>query len=715
MRSLALVMTLVLSVAAAAPALAEDGPKDTSGPPVTVSSAEAEGDGRYIVRYREDADVDVAGAAEALARASDAVEVAHVYEHVFDGFAAELTDAELDALRDDPRVLSIDEDAPVRLFRQDSDEVRAAATQVGAIWGLDRIDQRTLPLSGSFTYPNLGSGVTVYVIDTGIRADHVDFAGRVLPGFTAVQDGYGTGDCDGHGTHVAGTVGGTVHGVAKGVTLRPVRVLDCNGEGDISDIVAGLDWVIGHHAYGQPAVANLSLGAEGDELLDMATQAVANDGVSVVTAAGNEGAPACEVSPARLPAAVTVAATDINDYSPNWSNWGACLDLFAPGVDILSASHTSTTGTIAEEGTSMAAPHVAGAAALHLGFQPRLSPSQVASMLTSTATTGVVSNEGAGSPNRLLFVPQEIVTPPAGPVNDDFAAATTFAPMGPSPLQGSNVHATKEPGEPDHAFSAGGKSVWWRFVAPTDGALMLSTQGSGFDTLLAVYTGASVSSLTRVADNDDYDSTASRVTVRARAGTTYHVAVDGWFGSEGPVVLHHTWTPPLIVSLSDIAGSVHEASIVKVAQAGITSGFPDGTFRPNDPVTRGQMATFLTRALDLPPGDPSQFSDVAGSVHADSIGALVRAGITSGFPDGTFRPNAPVTRGQMATFLTRALWLPPGDWSQFSDVAGSVHADSIGALVGADITSGYPDGTFRPTVPVTRGQMATFLTKGLHL
>ena len=241
------------------------------------------------------------------------------------------------------------------------------------------------------------------MVDTGVRADHVDFEGRVAPGYTVINDGFGTSDCRGHGTHVAGTIGGRSYGIAKAVRLVPVRVLGCDGSGPTSGIVIGLDWVIAQHAAGTPAVANLSLGGLASPSLDTAVQSTINDGVSVIVSAGNDNVDACTKSPARVGAALTVGMSDKADARDFYSNYGSCLDLFAPGVDITSDSHTSSTATAVKGGTSMAAPHVAGAAAALLQRDPTLSPAGVAIRLNSTATTGAVTGAGSGSPNRLLW------------------------------------------------------------------------------------------------------------------------------------------------------------------------------------------------------------------------------------------------------------------------------------------------------------------------
>jgi subtilisin family serine protease len=267
--------------------------------------------------------------------------------------------------------------------------------------GLDRIDQAALPLDGSFTFPNTASNVHAYIIDTGIRLSHVTFGGRATSGVDEV-DGGSADDCNGHGTHVAGTVGGAEVGVAKGAQLVAVRVLDCNGAGDTAQVIAGIDWVTANAI--KPAVANMSLGGAASAAIDQAVTSSIAAGVTFAVAAGNETVDACLESPARVTGAITVGAIDGADNRADFSNFGKCVDVFAPGVDIVSAFATSDTAAQTLSGTSMATPHVAGAAALVLSANPTATPQQVAAAVTGNATTGAVAAAGPGSPNRLLFV-----------------------------------------------------------------------------------------------------------------------------------------------------------------------------------------------------------------------------------------------------------------------------------------------------------------------
>jgi subtilisin family serine protease len=322
--------------------------------------------------------------------------VAHVYTTALDGFAVSLPTTVADRLSTLPRVVAVERDQPV---------TRAAA-QSPAAWGLDRIDQRALPLSNGYTYTSTGTGVTAYVIDTGIRLNHADFGGRARSGYDAV-DGGSADDCNGHGTHVAGTLGGATYGVAKNVALVAVRVLDCAGSGTNAGVIAGIDWVTANHQAGQPAVANMSLGGGASTAIDNAVSRSIADGVSYAVAAGNgnaAGVPqnACNFSPARVTATLTVGATDRTDAPASFSNYGACVDLFAPGVGITSDWYTGTAATNTISGTSMATPHVAGVAALYLQRSPTATPATVASAITAATTKDAVRTTSTAN-NDLLF------------------------------------------------------------------------------------------------------------------------------------------------------------------------------------------------------------------------------------------------------------------------------------------------------------------------
>ena len=313
----------------------------------------------------------------------------HTYQHALNGFAVEMSPEDAEALSQDFRVAYVEEDGIVT----------ADATQSNPPWGLDRIDQRNRPLNASYTFNWTGAGVFAYIIDTGIRTAHTQFGGRAANVFDAFG---GNGqDCNGHGTHVAGTVGGSTFGVAKSVNLRGVRVLNCSGSGSNSGVIAGVDFVRLNRQ--NPAVANMSLGGGASSAVDTAVNNLVNSGVVLAVAAGNSNTNACNSSPARAANPITVGSTTTSDSRSSFSNFGTCLDIFAPGSGILSAYSTSNTATATLSGTSMASPHVAGVAALYRQANPSASAATVRNAIVNNATTNVVTNAGTGSPNRLLY------------------------------------------------------------------------------------------------------------------------------------------------------------------------------------------------------------------------------------------------------------------------------------------------------------------------
>jgi subtilisin family serine protease len=391
---------LVALSALADPAQAADGPN-----PAEPDVAPAQGDdseripNRYLVIFSSGASLEHIRAVEQEATARGGR--IHVeYTEALRGFGATLPKAALAAVKADEKVRFVEADRTV--------EITSTQTAVPS-WGLDRVDQRPNRADGRYGYEATGSGVTVYVIDTGIRATHQQFGGRVQTGYNAVPDGRSADDCNGHGTHTAATIGGSTYGVAKEVTLVPVRVLKCDGAGSVMELVEGIDWVTQqvHDAHvadpSLPFVANLSLGQDGSDAIDQAVQDSITEGITFVVAAGNENGSACSPSPGRVPAAITVGAITREDARASFSNYGSCVDVWAPGEAIKSAYNSSDTGSITLSGTSMAAPHVAGGAALYLQRFPASTPAEVSAAITSTATSGALSNLGPGSPNKLLF------------------------------------------------------------------------------------------------------------------------------------------------------------------------------------------------------------------------------------------------------------------------------------------------------------------------
>ena len=383
-----MLIVLVVALTNTQPSFAEgSGPR--SAPIYGADSPDAIS-GEYIVVFKAGTAGEGVGRTIEQARGNGA-SVHFVYTTALTGFAASLPEQALNGLVHNPNVEYIEVDQTVTID----------GTQTPATWGLDRIDQHSLPLNNTYTYNSTGAGVNAYIIDTGIQVSHNEFGGRASVSFDSVGDGRNGVDCNGHGTHVAGTVGGTTYGVAKNVSLFAVRVLNCSGSGTTSGVIAGVDWVAGNHA--SPAVANMSLGGGASTALDTAVNNSINAGVTYAVAAGNSKRDACKYSPARVPAALTVGATTSSDARASYSNYGPCLDLFAPGSSITSAWIGSVSATNTISGTSMATPHVAGVAALYLSANPNAAPSTVAAAIKGAATPNVVSNAGRGSVNLLLY------------------------------------------------------------------------------------------------------------------------------------------------------------------------------------------------------------------------------------------------------------------------------------------------------------------------
>ncbi|MEU9300268.1 S8 family peptidase [Streptomyces sp. NPDC048269] len=394
MTAFAAVLPAVLLPAAALLAAAATATALPPPPDVTVT-ATAASTAPYVVVLK-----DTASRAPARALADEAAdagdEVAAVYDTALNGFAVRTTAARAAALAADPRVASVEPDA---VFH-------TTDTQPQAPWPLDRIDQRELPLDGVYSYPTRAQGVTVYVLDTGINALHQEFGGRARTGYNGVFLETSR-DCNGHGTHVAATVGGRTYGVAKGVSLVAVKVADCRGDGRLSAMVGGIEWMVKNAARSPatPAVANLSMGGTPSYALDAAVTRAVAAGITFTVAAGNEGENACAGSPARVPRAVTVGATDAADRRARFSNHGRCVDLSAPGVSITSAWKGSATATARSSGTSMAAPHAAGVAALVLADGTAKTPAQVSQALVRSAVRDRITGLPAGTPNLLLHTP----------------------------------------------------------------------------------------------------------------------------------------------------------------------------------------------------------------------------------------------------------------------------------------------------------------------
>jgi subtilisin family serine protease len=437
--------------------------------------------GQYIVVFK-DSVTDVPGLANRLA-GEHGRSPFFVYEHALKGFAIAVPQQAAEALSRNPNVAYVEPDSVVW----------AIATQSNATWGLDRIDQRSLPLDTSYNYVDTGAGVTAYIIDTGILVEHKEFGGRASSGYDAIDGDNTAIDCNGHGTHVAGTVGGATYGVAKGVSLVAVRVLGCDGSGTTTGVIAGIDWVTANAV--KPAVANMSLSGGASTALDQAVRNSIAAGISYAVAAGNgnfigRAQDACNYSPARVTEAMTIGATDRTDTKASWSNYGNCVDWFAPGVDITSAWYSSTTATNTISGTSMATPHTTGVAALYLERHTDATPQQVGDALYAATTKGIVINSKTIN-NHLLYS----LFDGGVPANVAPTASFTFTSVGltanftdaSSDSDGSidswswnfgddSATSTSTLPQPTHTYAAGGTYTVTLTVTDNDGATGTATK-----------------------------------------------------------------------------------------------------------------------------------------------------------------------------------------------------------------------------------------------
>lgn len=436
--------------------------------------------GQYIVVLK-DPMVDVHAVAAAVALQHGGI-VGHVYEHALRGFSVRMSAAAAEALSRNPTVAWVEEDA---VFQ-------AIDTQEGATWGLDRVDQRYLPLDTRYTYDQVGAAVHAYIIDTGVRSTHNDFGGRAISGWDFVDNDPAADDCHGHGTHVAGTTGGSMYGIAKGVSLVAVRVLDCSGSGYTSNIIAGVNWVAANHV--KPAVANMSLGGGVSDSMDLAVTNSIAAGVTYAVAAGNGNRGgiaqnACNYSPARVPEAITVSATDSTDRKASWANYGDCVDLFAPGVSITSAWYTGDSAIYTISGTSMASPHVAGAAALYLETNPLATPQAVRDAIYSASTKGIVTYSSTAN-NHLLYtlgfgtVEPPVNVPPVAAFTASTSGLTVAFADASTDSDGAIVSWNWDFGDggtasvpsPSHTFAVGGTYSVTLTVTDDDGATGSRTQ-----------------------------------------------------------------------------------------------------------------------------------------------------------------------------------------------------------------------------------------------
>lgn len=593
--------------------------------PLLVSIAPSQGEAlatpkktaTYVVRYKNNVNIATVLGAEFRR----GLKPTAIYTTLFPGFSARLTPANWKRYKSDKRVSSISE------IKSYSVPKTATIRNASYVWGLDRLDQPNLPLNSTFSSQYSGAGVTAYIIDSGTDSSHQEFGSRVQPGFSAVYGYSATSDCSGHGTHVAGTVGGRNVGVAPGVSIVPVRVFGCAKSTTTATILKGIEFVIGHHQPGNPAVANLSLGGSLDPALDYGIRMLVADGISVSVAAGNSSVNACNVSPAREPQAITVGATTQSDIRASYSNFGKCLDVFAPGSEILSAWPSGRYALL--NGTSMASPHVAGVAALHLQANPSLSPAQVQLNIRNQATPGVLGSIGTGSPNSLVYS-GSIQSPPLPGTPTTSTPSTTTSTTLPPTIPGAVTSLTAQ-------GSSGSAFVVWNSPASNGGARIndykveyrLSTNISWttFNDGISTSTAALVNGLT---DGNQYDFRISAINSVGVGPTQTVSSVPVGVSPSRPMITASTFKNPW--SQSPVSSLALDQSGGQVA---FTLGLQASGYLPSGSDTvQGQLCP---AASTYPSGSGctgSLFPYASGNSTNATYGALFILGNSA--PGGTY-------------------------------------------------------------------------------